>query len=401
MALADTGTAIGRVTDWLRERLQATSGNIMTTVGRPQPPNGADNLPKPRLNIFLYEASFDPSMRNLPVYDRQPPPLWLTLKYVLTAFDSDGDSDTAEALDLMGLGLRALQELSYLLLRPTAPAATIKALQDNPEPLKITFDEASAELLSKLMQGTDERYRFSMAFQVRPVMIATAEPPAYSLLVGVDYTATPPKVIGEEGIGVEVIPSLGPVLKAVQPARFEAGESVVVQGDDMHLSGLSVRLGDVELPAAAQAPDRLTFVADGSVSAGTAISAGSHALRVVQALSSGRTRGSNLLVAELLPTVTGATASGLAGTTPQRTEIFGDIQLTGLLLGRETDDVYLALFRDGKVVRMFDLTAPAGTDQTSLVLSIPEAQAVPAGTYRVIVRVNGQQARNSPAVDLV
>jgi hypothetical protein len=48
------------------------------------------------------------------------------------------------------------------------------ALQDNPEPLKLSFDETTAELISKIMAGTDERYRLSMAFQVRPVMIVPA-----------------------------------------------------------------------------------------------------------------------------------------------------------------------------------------------------------------------------------
>ena len=36
-----------------------------------------------------------------------------------------------------------------------------------PEPLKLSFDGAGVDLLSKVMQGTDERYRLSMAFQVR------------------------------------------------------------------------------------------------------------------------------------------------------------------------------------------------------------------------------------------
>jgi len=44
--------------------------------------------------------------------------------------------------------------------------------------MKITFDNATTELLSKVMQGTDEKYRFSAAFEVRPVMIAGTTPPS-------------------------------------------------------------------------------------------------------------------------------------------------------------------------------------------------------------------------------
>ena len=41
----------------------------------------------------------------------------------------------------------------------------------------------------------------SICFEVRPVMIAPADPPNYSLLVGVDYTQDPVKIIdsGESG----------------------------------------------------------------------------------------------------------------------------------------------------------------------------------------------------------
>ena len=41
------------------------------------------------------------------------------------------------------------------------------------------------------------------------------------------------------------------------------------------------------------------------------------------------------------------------------------------------------------------------TDQTVLVLDMPAAKAVRPGFYRVILRVNGRQARNSPSVHLV
>ena len=84
--------------------------------------------------------------------------------------------------------MSALHELSFLRLDPLVAPDVRLALENNPEPLKLTFDESSAELLSKIMQGTDERYRLSVAFQVRPVMIVPGSRRASSLLVGVDYT---------------------------------------------------------------------------------------------------------------------------------------------------------------------------------------------------------------------
>jgi hypothetical protein len=57
---------------------------------------------------------------------------------------------------------------------PLLSANSIVALNDSPDMLKITFEGASTELLSKLMQGGDEKYRCSVAFQVRPVMMFVA-----------------------------------------------------------------------------------------------------------------------------------------------------------------------------------------------------------------------------------
>lgn len=399
MSLADTGKAIGKVTELLRQHLQVRTG-IVVTVGRPEPPNTANALPNPRLNLFLYEAHFDPSLRNVALDEGQLPPLWLTLRYILTSFDQAGNSDSVEAHDQLGEGLRALQEVSFLSLSSIAlPAAVIAALKDNPEPLKVTFEDATVELLSKIMQGTDEKYRFSAAFQVRPVMIATAEPPSYSLLVGVNYTATPPAIIGAEGIHIPVIPSLGPVLEAAEPASFEAGASLKLQGTDLNLVGMSVRLGGVDLAVTAQQPNSLTCLVDGPISSGTAISAGSYPLAAVLNLPGGRTRSSNLLVGALLPRVDSLTTSGLHAVPGGK--IAGNIQLSGQLLGRDQDDIFLALFQNGAIEAVFDSPFTLVPDQTSLTLAIPNARAVPSGTYRVILRINGQQARRSPEVILV
>src|SRR5690606_2596519 len=97
-------------------------------------------------------------------------------------------------------------------------------------------------------------------------------------------------------------------------------------------------------------------------------------------------RSSNLLLARLLPTLTGAAIVG------------DDLQLHGVLLGRDDDDVVVMFYRelDGVTVRMFDVvtTTPGQT-----MLTVPDAAtAVPAGTYRVILQVNNQQAKASPQV---
>src|SRR5205814_1019334 len=175
MALADSSQAIGAVTTAIADRLKART-LLDVSVGRPEPP--LSTAAGSRLNLFLYEIQFDAFLKNVPLDEGQRPPLWLVLKYLLTGFDHDGKTtETVEAYANLGAGIAALQELSFL------PVTAIAALADNPENLRITFDESPTDLLSKVTQGSDEKYRLSIAFQVRPVMIAPAELPSYSLLV--------------------------------------------------------------------------------------------------------------------------------------------------------------------------------------------------------------------------
>jgi Pvc16 N-terminal domain len=396
MPLAQSNQALGAVTRWLTNRLTTWVAGANVTAGRPEQASTTGNNPK--LNLFLYETAFDASLRNMPLDEGQPPPLWLILKYLLTAFDTAGDSDTPEAHELLGRGISALQELAYLSIS-TAPASIQQALHKNPEPLKITFDEVTAELLSKVMQGSDEKYRLSVGFQVRPVLIAPPEPPDYALLVGIDYTTAPATVIGEAGRKLDVLPSLGISLDAVTPAQFEANSTFALTGNDLNLSGVQVFLGPTVItitpPVSA---GELKCQANGAIAGGGVISAGSHPLFVRQTLPGGRFRSSNLLVGNLLPTLTTATPGGLVNIGAGR--VRGNLQITGLLLGTAIDDVLVAFYRNGVIERMLDAVVTNGT-QTQLDLTVAAAGAIPSDKYRIILRVNGQQARNSPEVDWI
>jgi hypothetical protein len=419
MALGDTGKAIAATTDALRlglHNLLHTRTGLNIIVGRPD-----EVTERNQLNLFLYEIVFDASLKNTPLDDGQPAPLWLVLKYVMTAFDAveggSHDSDTVKAHEFLGEGMRALQALNYLKPPASLLADYIKAITPNPEELKITFDEASPELMSKLMQGSNDKYHLSVAFQVRPVLIAPPEPASYSLLVGIDYAVTPPTppiIIGEAGIHIPLLPSLGPTITSVEPESFEPGDVVTVHGTDLHLSGLSVSLGPVDLPVVSQRPDRLEFEARANLLTDDRISAGGHALTVAQELTPTRRRRSNILVANLLPVLDTAafTAPVTVDAGPPVTA-FGTILLTGTLLGKDDDDVFLVLYRDGETVRVMDyftkealIPGPPAPAQTRKHLEMRgaddsiagDADAVPRGIYNVILRVNGVQAKQSPVI---
>lgn len=396
MALEDTGKAIGAVTELLRDRLKIRTG-LDVTVGRPSVRDESVD----RLNLFLYEAQFDPGLKNIPLDEGQQPPLWLVLKYLLTAFDLTGESDTIASHRHLGEGIRVLQELNFISLT----SSTFDALGNNPEILKITFDNITPDLLSKLMQGPDEKYRFSVGFEVKPVMIALRATTSYPLLVGVDYTAIPGNVIGEKGIQTSVIPSLGPTINHISPPKFEVDSTLTIVGKKLDLSGLSVRIGQAELVVSSQQPNRLQCAANGAIKSGNVISAGIHPVTVVHTLPTGRRRSSNILSGHLLPTLVDAVPNSVTHVSSDpASDVFGNIEMTGFLLGRKTDDIFVALYREGKVIKMFDkfIETPG---QSTLTLEIQDSQTVPPqtvppGKYRVILRVNGQQARNSPEVDL-
>lgn len=396
MALADTGKAIAAVSQLLQDRLLGRLAGIVSNVRIGKPEMIGEGITNPRLNLFLYEIQLDPNLRNRSLDSGEPTPLWLVLKYLLTAFDEGGDSDSIEAHEYLGEGMRVLQELSFLPLNSLL-TESFPALNPNPEALKITFDPTSSELISKLMQGPDEKYRCSLGFEVRPVMIATGEPSSYSLLVGVDYVND--KIIGAKGIQIPILPSMGPKIDAISPTKIAPplppeASILTIRGNNLALSNLTVRLGSVELPIVAQSPDILKCELNDNIRDGNEISAGSHPVCVVQNLPNNKTRSSNLLIANLLPVMT--TAGFTIDPVP---EVFGNLNLEGFLLGKESDDVFVALYQNGKTVRIFDEFVdilPPHPAQTQLRVAIRDP--VSSGNYRVILRVNGQQAQKSPEV---
>jgi hypothetical protein len=371
MALSATKEAIGAVSEAVRAQL-ALRTSLLVTVSRPEV--AASSNDEPKLNLFLYQLELDAHLKNHSLDEGQPAPLWLVLRYLLTAYDQTHDSDSVAAHRLLARGLAGLQEMNFL-----SPA--VPALLDNPEPLKLTFEASDVELLSKLMQGSDESYRISAAFQIRPVLIAPDVLPAY---------APPVLTVGPPGAnGVTVIPTLGPRLQTVTPPRFESGATIELAGADVNTSIDAVHFGPLILP--------ITTAREGSVQTQVpmvpAMSAGQRAIAVARTLPSGRVLTSNLLVATLLPTVTAATVGVL---TANGANLFGALVITGRRLGGPDDTIFVAFYREGRVV--LNLEIAGSLPQVSLTATVTSAQALPPGTYYLIVRVNDAQATHTPAV---
>jgi len=397
MPLAATSGAIGAVSQLLHDHLMAqipTLGDV--TVGRPQTAAGGAAL---RINLFLYEVQFDAHLKNISPEEDGPPPLWLVLRYLLTAFDSGGESDTIEAHRLLGAGVRSLQAVNFMPL----PGTLVPELDDSPDMLKLTFEDSTVELLSRIMQGSDEQYRCSVGFQIRPLMIAPPEPPRAALLVGVDYTAGGITIPPEQAVQVPVVPSLGPRLESMSPEEFEAGDTLIIRGTDLTSPDVSIEFHGVALTVVDRRPDLVEVTAPALLNNGQLTSAGSWPVAAVRLLSGGRRRSSNPLLGGLRPilstAVPGPNFLDLATNILYRT-----VNLTGRLLGVDGDDAVVALLRNGVTYGPFDrFVAPAiapPINQSQRQLQIPAIPALPAGAYRLILRVNGEQARNSPLVNL-
>lgn len=382
MSLAASNEAIGAVTDLLRVQLASRSGISAVAVGRPEDASKAAT-PGGSLNLFLYRVGIDASLRNRPLDPGQAPPVWLVLYYLLTAFEGQ-DSDSIAAHRLLGRGMLALNAMSI-----TRPGPTNLALSSSPDPLHITFDEADVEMLSRIMQGSEEKYRISAAFQVRPVMLAPAnEPPGYALPVKTIGQPLPPPRHYE---GATVLPGLGPQLHAIAPERFSAGQAFVLYGDDM--AGYDrIMVGASSYPA--------TATADGGLSAtiplGDTIAAGIYPVCLARTLPDGHTLSSNALAGHLLPRVT---AVNLAGPlTPVGGRLAGQFVVHGSQLGGPGGGIYAALYREGEARLL--LEPVAGGSDTTLSFAVGTAQAQPAAPdYRVILRVNGVQALESPVLN--
>jgi hypothetical protein len=371
MPLALTREAVGAVAELLRTELTNRTSAVTVDVGRPESAAGTAG---PKFNLFLYQLDFDGHLRNRALDRGQTPPLWLVLRYLLTSFDTVGDSDTIDAQRLLGEGLLALQSLNFI--QPnTAP------LLDNPEPLKITFEPTEAELLSKIMQGNNERYRMSVGFQVRPLMLAFTSPASQAPLVqSVGPLATP---------GVIVIPSLGPVVDLLEPDRFEAGAQITITGRDLGGDQQEVLFESTVVIPEEVRQDRVVATVPNTISAGT------YLIRVARVLPSGRRFSSNPALGHLVPTVTAANVPNPLSNSGAN--LFGLLQVTGERLGGPDDSIFVSFYADGVVA--LTMEAPGTAAQTSLDVDVLLENAIPPGTYLIIVRVNGEQATNSPQVN--
>jgi hypothetical protein len=184
-----------------------------------------------RANLFLYRVEENPYLRNQPPQvDAKdptrpvPPPLSLTLHYLLTCYArSDGEEGNATAHHLLGEAMRVLHEHSVL---PEKYLPT--ELKGGRERLQLVPHRLEAEELTRLWTTFGAPWRPSVAYRVSAVQldVGTPTPPLPQIeRVGRIGTATDASVTR-------------PVLLTLLPDRTPAGAPVILTGQ--HLKGWRV-----------------------------------------------------------------------------------------------------------------------------------------------------------------
>ena len=179
-------------------------------------------------------------------------------------------------------------------------------------------------------------------------------------------------------------------LEGRAPVVLSAGQAFVLRGVD--LAGYDmIMVGASVYPA--------TPTADGGLSAtiplADPIAAGAYPVCVARTLPDGHTLSSNAVAGHLVPRVTSVNLP--VPLTLVAGKLFGQFVVNGAQLGGPDAAIYAALYLNGKAQLLLE-PLPGGS-ATSLTFAVSDVQALaPNPNYRVILRVNGEQALDSPAL---
>lgn len=212
------------------------AGTVVTT----RPPDEAQSRSDAKqLNLFLYRTSLDGALRN----STAPPPLPLTLHYLLTPYVRDDQQDSTYLSErLLGRALSILHD------HPVLGAAEIEAalpgndLHRQVERVRLVPETLSAEELSKLWACFQARFRVSTCYQAAVVLIDSVRPRSAPL---------PVLTRGTDDGGPLVSPGRAPSLdlvRAPEPLRAaRLGDELTLVGAGLDETGLRVRIEGAHL----------------------------------------------------------------------------------------------------------------------------------------------------------
>ena len=178
-----------------------------------------------RLNWFLYRIVPNAAFRNMEPPQtgwrtaRGAPPLALTLQYLLSAFPAPptdaGDQDQFAHVALAA----AMQALHANAIIGEGDPALAPSAGQLLEPLRISLEPLDLDALSKLWTATTDPLRLSVGYAVGLVVIESLD----------EHVAGPPVRTRR----LAVVPSRGPRIASVDPARASFGDEILVAADGL------------------------------------------------------------------------------------------------------------------------------------------------------------------------
>jgi len=213
-----------------------------------------------RLNWFLYRVSPNAAYRNMEpprtgwTTARGRPPLALRLSYLLTAFPAKaGNGGDQEQFAHAGIAavMATLHENAIIGDGETALSPLAQPLV---EPLRITLEDLDVEAITKLWTATTQPLRLSVGYDVSLVVVDRQTA----------HAAGPPV----RQRRVAVVPTMGPRLAELDPARAWAGLDIAVTIDGSAIgaqftlvreAGDPAGTGDWPMTVVPAAPGRLVL----------------------------------------------------------------------------------------------------------------------------------------------
>ncbi len=215
-------TAIGMVSESLRNLLvgeMTITPNVPVTIMAPDEPGGGSR----RVNLFLYKAQENPSLKNLDWQVKQgepgqlvPPPLSLNLFYLMTPYaQNDPQTGNSTAHEILGDAMRVFYENAIV-----SQDYLADGLLDARHQIKIMLNTLDLEEMSRVWNTFTQPFRLSVLYEVSVVQI--------DMLTESERAMA--NRVRQVGIPDVRAPYRPPVVEGVNPESAVAGSTITFQG---------------------------------------------------------------------------------------------------------------------------------------------------------------------------
>jgi len=358
-----------------------------------------------QLNLFLYNIVQNAGWRNVDLPSRDAggnrlrnPPLALDLYYLLTAY---GQTDFDAEL-LLGYAMQCLHETPVLTRQEIQKSLTSYAFagsQDFPtrwspiassdlasqvEQIKIAPVSMSIEEMSKLWAAIQRPYRPSVAYHISVVLIESVLPV--------------PSPLPVRQISIRPLPHFPPIIESITPQIVEPGTLIRIEGRNLIGDGLKVDFDGLLADSESASPNKV------SVKIPDDIRAGVRTVRIVHAFDFGQPSGlhqgfqSNgaaiMVLPQILPSIPPSVARGGTLTLKVKPPIWPDQRVQILL-----DDIRIPAPPGPPSGATIQVTLPIPIKPahperyTTKSITGTVQKDIPAGTYRLRIRVDGAESR--------